>query len=157
MLTIAFLCLAFGAKAQVYVGGNLGLASGSDGRVGINIAPEVGYHFNKNLTVGGNISYQSLRNTFGVTPYVRANFGYIQDRVHFLTEFTAPMRFSRDYRSFNGFIRPGISVRVGDSVWLMARIGAFGYSYVRSGESATKGWVARVDANTIDIGFYFNL
>lgn len=158
LLTLVILCLALSAKAQVYVGGNIGLAvSGADNRVGINISPEAGYHFNRYFTAGGSISYQSLYNTFGITPYVRGNFGYIQDRVHFFVALTAPMRFAADYQSYSGYLRPGISVRVAEGVWIMAHIGAFGYSYVRSGDQSAKGWVAKVDANTVNIGFCFNL
>ena len=158
LLTLTALCLlaSVSAKAQIYIGGHLGLDSNGD-RIGINIAPDVGYAVNPYLTVGGNISYQSLYNTFGLTPYARCNAVTIANRVRFYAEATFPMRFSEGYSNFNAFLRPGVAVRVADTIWLMATIGAFGYSWVNSGNLSSSSWIAKVDANTVSIGFFIGL
>ena len=86
-LAVLLLSIALCARAQIYVGGNIGLStsSGSD-RIGIVIAPEIGYSFNQYLTVGTFLSYRSLQNTFGVTPYLRSNLCNVKDVFNFSYE-----------------------------------------------------------------------
>lgn len=144
------------AGAQIYVGGHIGLATDGD-KLGVNLAPEVGYGVNQYLTVGGNISYHSLYNTFGVTPYARLHFLTLGNIARLYAEATAPMRFASGYQNYNLFLRPGVSLRLGDSVWLMATIGAFGYSWYNSGGVRSDGWYAKVDGNTVSIGFCFGI
>ena len=155
-LILALQLMPVMAGAQIYIGGHIGLATSGD-RVGINLAPEIGYGVNQYLTVGGNISYQSLQNIFGVTPYARFNFLTLGNFARLYAEATAPMRFASSYQNYNLFLRPGVSLRLGDSVWLMATIGAFGYSWLKSDGVRSDGWVARVDGNTISLGFIFTI
>ncbi|MCQ2181737.1 MAG: porin family protein [Bacteroidales bacterium] len=150
------LCLAVSAQAQFYLGGNLGLSTSSgDDRVGIIIAPEFGYHFNPYLSVGGTVSYRSLSNSFGISPYVRGYLFNIADVVRIFLTAQAPLNFSGNYQSYGAFLRPGVSVRITGNTFLMAHIGAFGYSYVKYGDVGQGGWIAKVNQNTINIGFGF--
>lgn len=157
LLTL-LLCIAVCAQAQIYVGGNIGITtSSSDSRVGVVIAPEVGYNINPNFTVGGTLSYRSLQNSFGLTPYLRGYLCNIQDRFRIFLSLQAPLRFAFDYQSYGAYLRPGVSFRIGDGVWMMAHIGALGYSYTRSGGVGSGGWSAQLNSNTINIGFCFGL
>lgn len=156
-LAILLLNLTVCAEAQIIFGGNIGIStsSGSDSRIGIVIAPEIGYSFSPNFTVGGILSYGSLQNTFGITPYLRGYFVNIQDFLRIFLSVQAPCRFAPGYQSYGAYARPGASVRIGQNVWLVAHIGAFGYSYVKSQGSSYGGWSAKVNFNTINIGFCF--
>lgn len=157
-LVVLLLTIALCARGQVYVGGNIGLSSssGSD-RIGIVIAPEIGYSFNQYLTVGSFLSYRSLQNTFGVTPYLRSNLFNVKDLFNFFLSVQAPCRFASGYQSYGAYIRPGVSFQISPGAWLMAHIGAFGYSYTRSLGVGHGGWSARISSNTINIGFCFNI
>lgn len=156
---VLFLGIALSSRAQIYVGGNIGLAASSSGdaRIGVVIAPEIGYSISPYLTVGGFLSYRSLQNSFGITPYLRGNLCNIQDAFRVFLSVQAPCRFTSGYQSYGVFIRPGASVRVSQGVWLTAHIGAFGYSYTVSGGVRYGEWSAEVNANTINIGFCFNI
>ena len=158
-LAVLLLSLTFCAKAQIIVGGNIGItaSSGSDSRVGIVIAPEIGYSFSPNFTVGGVISYRSLQNTFGITPYLRGYLFNVEDFLRVFLSVQAPCRFASGYQSYGVYVRPGASLRISQGVWLVAHIGAFGYSYVNSQGSSFGGWSAEVNSNTINIGFCFTL
>ena len=159
-LMALLLCIAFCAEAQIYIGGNIGLStssSGNDSRIGIVIAPEIGYDISPNFTVGANISYRSLKNSFGISPYLRGYLLNIQDRFRLFMAFQAPFNFSNGYQSYGAFLRPGMTFRVADGVWMMAHIGAFGYSYTKDRGVGGGKWSARVNSNTISIGFCFSI
>ena len=158
-LAALLLSLAFCAEAQIIIGGNIGIttSSGSDSRMGIVIAPEIGYSFSPDFTVGGVISYRSLQNTFGITPYLRGYLFNVQDSFRVFLSAQAPCRFASGYQSYGIYVRPGASVRINQGVWLIAHIGAFGYSFVKSQGSSFGGWSAEVNSNTINIGFCFTI
>lgn len=157
-LTAAALSICLCADAQVFVGGHVGLTTGRGGSgIGVNIAPEVGYVVNSSFTVGGFASYQSRYSSFGITPYARWNFVSLADRLRFFLSAMVPLRFSSDYQSYGFNLRPGLSLRVADNVSLVAHVGAFGYVWTRSGTAVSSGWLARVDGDSISIGFCFNL
>lgn len=157
-LTAVALSVCLLADAQVFVGGHIGLTPGRDGSgIGVNLAPEVGYVVNNSFTVGGFASYQSRYSSFGLTPYVRWNFVSFADRLRFFLSAMVPLRFSADYQSYGFNIRPGLSLLVAERVSLVAHIGTFGYSWVKSGSSVSSGWLARLDGDSISIGFCFSL
>lgn len=158
-LVTLLLSLALCAEAQIYVGGSLGISTsaGTDPKVGVVIAPEIGYCFSPRFTVGGSISYRSLQNTFGITPYLRGDLFDIRNVFRVFLSVQTPCRFSSGYQSYGAYLRPGASVRITPGVWLMAHIGAFGYSYITSQGVGTGRWSAGVNSNTINIGFFFDI
>ena len=158
-LLALLLCIAVCAEAQIYIGGNIGLStsSRSDSQIGIVIAPEIGYRVNPRLTVGGALSYRSLQNSFGITPYVRGYLFNFQNLVSIFLSAQAPVRFSTNYQSYGAYIRPGLSLRIAPGAWMTVHIGAFGYAYTRSGGVGSGSWDARVNSDTINIGFGFNI
>lgn len=146
------------ANAQVYVGGNVGITSGRDGYgIGVYIAPEVGYRINDTFTVGGTMSYRSAYSSFGVTPYARWHFVTLGDVVGLFVSANAPMRFTADSQAYGLTVRPGATVRIADRVSLIAHIGSFGYSWTRVGDQRSSGWIARLDGDSISIGFCFSI
>lgn len=147
------------AQAQLYIGGHIGLTSGPNGTgLGVNIAPEVGYRVSNMFTVGGLVSYQSSISAFGVTPYGRLNAVTLGDRLRLFLEARVPFRFANDYQSYGFDIHPGIVFRIADRMSLMAHIGTFGYVYSRSSTQVlSNGWVARLDGNSITLGFCFDI
>lgn len=51
MIVAVAMLMAFTAKAQIYVGGNVGLDA-SSGYFGLKVLPEVGYNINDKMSVG---------------------------------------------------------------------------------------------------------
>ncbi|MCQ2168241.1 MAG: hypothetical protein MJY69_06195 [Bacteroidales bacterium] len=147
------------AQARIYIGGHIGLNLPPQGQsgVGVNIAPEIGYYVNGNFVVGGRVSYRSRSSTFGITPFARWNFVSMGDRLRLFLSATVPMDFANDYRSIGAYLRPGVAVRLADRAWAVVHIGAFGYQSTRSGNTTSGNWIGRVDGNTINIGFCFDL
>ena len=158
LLVSALLLCTICAKGQIILGGQIGLTPGRDGNgIGINIAPEIGYSFNRYLTAGAYLSYQSRYNTFGATPYLRCNIVTFGGIVRLFATATAPMRFASMYKSFGANIRPGVSVRVANNLSLMAHIGTFGYLYTDSAGVISSGWIARLNSENISLGFCFDI
>ena len=157
ILAALILSVAFGARAQMYLGGNLGLETSSDNRIGVLIAPEIGYRLNTHLTVGGTISYRSLQNSFGITPYLRGDLVNIQNIVRVFISAQAPCRFTSNYQSYGAYLRPGVTLRLVDGVWMQIHVGAFGYSYTRINGTGYGGWYAQVNSNTVNVGFCFGI
>ena len=87
LMTLAVAFVAVAANAQVYVGGNVGIASSKIGN-GDNVTtykvlPEVGYNINKDWAVGTTLGWGKgtpvniegeSRNYFTVQPYARYTF-----------------------------------------------------------------------------------
>jgi len=155
IIILALALVPFCAKAQLLVGGNLGITYNSE-KVGVYIAPEVGYSFNRWVMVGGLVSYESIRNSVGFDPYVRGNFGYIKNVVNFFVELAAPMNWADGYQCYQAVAIPGIVVRASPHVAFVLHVGAFGYYFVEEHGRTYDGWQARVDGNTIKLGCYFN-
>ncbi len=87
LLTFAIgLLLSMTLNAQVYVGGNLGLSLSRDVRRGslgisgtnqLSVAPEVGYTFNKYLSMGASLGYalrEGESSSLSLVPYFRYTF-----------------------------------------------------------------------------------
>ena len=87
LMTLAVAFVAVAANAQVYVGGNVGIASSKSGN-GDNVTtykvlPEVGYNINKDWAVGTTLGWGKgtpvdiegeSHNYFTVQPYARYTF-----------------------------------------------------------------------------------
>ena len=90
-MTLVAVMFAVCASAQVYVGGNVGIASvdngGDDDETVFSFLPEVGYKFNDdwaagvmfgwskgNLSSNGSLDYSGARGTFEINPYARYTF-----------------------------------------------------------------------------------
>ena len=84
-LAVAFVSLA--ANAQVYVGGNVGIASSKEGNADAvttyKVLPEIGYNINENWAIGTTVGFGKgnpvsiegeSRNYVTVEPYARYTF-----------------------------------------------------------------------------------
>ena len=90
LMTLAVAFIALQQNAQVYVGGNVGIASSkigdADAVTTYKVLPEIGYNINQNWAIGTTAGWgkgnpvkiedepQKTQNYFTVEPYVRYTF-----------------------------------------------------------------------------------
>ena len=53
----------------------------------------------------GVISYRSLQNTFGITPYLRGYLFNVQDSLRVFLSVQASCRFASGYQSYGAYVR----------------------------------------------------
>jgi len=147
--------LSMKAEAQWYLGGGLGFGTGPNNQFSIYVAPEVGYHFTNSFTIGGNLSYRSGYNIFGVDPYLRWHILKPESAVRIIASIHAPLKFASDYFAYGFFVQPGISIRVAPTARLECHVGAFGWGSATSGATKYSGWEASVNSNNISVGVVF--
>ena len=150
VLSSASICHA----QKVYVGGGIGIGigSGSNG-LSVNISPDIAYRASDNFVVGGQLSYRTGYNRIAFIPYARWHFMPMEGVVSVFLSATAPCEFAHEYSSVGFRFRPGLSVRVSDNLYLYAYVGSFGYSSVWESGLRSGNWVARLDGNSINLGF----
>lgn len=174
IMTLVVALFTIGASAQVYLGGNVGIASVDNGddddETIYSLLPEVGYKFNNEWAAGvlfgwskGNLSYvdnglgfSGTTNTFEINPYARYTF--LQGK---LVNVFCEGGFG--YKHYNGIgdeysigIKPGIELKL-DKFSLIARVGFIGYQKVDldyGGEASV--WGMDFDSNNISLGVYYN-
>ena len=162
------------ASAQVYVGGNVGIASvdneHDDDVTVYSLLPEVGYKFNDNWAAGvmfgwskgslsqfnGSLSYAGTTHTFEVNPYARFTFVHSK-----LINVFCDGGFG--YKHYNGAgdqwsigLKPGVELKL-DKFSLVAHVGFLGYEKYdgeHGGESSV--WGMDFDSNNISLGVYYN-
>ena len=161
------------ASAQVYVGGNVGIASiddGDDEETVYSLLPEIGYHFNDQWAAGvvfgwsrgnlsnidGNLTVSGLSRTFEINPYARLTFLHTK-----LVNVFCEGGFG--YRHYNGQgdeysigLKPGVELKL-DRFSLVARVGFLGSQkadFDRGGETSV--WGMDFDGNDISLGVYYN-
>lgn len=176
LFLIAVLLLAATAKAQMYVGGNVGIASYDNGdskKVVYSLLPEVGYTFNENWAAGvvvgwskGNLSSQGnlrvdddrLTRTFEISPYARYTF-LNAGPVDIFCDCSA------GYRHYNGDgdqlsigLKPGLSLNLNGVFSVVAHVGFIGFQeYNPSGnQKSVDVWGMDFDSNNISLGVYYN-
>lgn len=147
LLFFACLMMWVGAQAQVFVGGTLGVdvnnvgadGDGSVTTLTVQVAPEVGYNFNKTWAIG-------LQTVFGgvavdgetvsqivIAPYVRATFARV-GIVDFFGEATIGYGH-QDYDGYNGVsgavmaLRPGMAINFTKRFAVIARTNLLQYEY----------------------------
>ena len=145
ILVMALALMAFTAKAQLYVGGSLGLNSvanpGGAATAVINIVPEVGYNLNDNMAVGGVIGWSNdgtvegfLNDSgFSVMPYFRYFF-YEMGSVRVFADAQLQLLFVTNANnnpattsSFGVGVAPGIAIPVTDHLSFVGHLGSVGY------------------------------
>lgn len=134
VLLIMALCLvAFTAKAQLYVGGGMSFQAGQGGTAIINLAPELGYSFNDNMSVGGILGFSTGNaNTLTLNPYFRYSFVKFSNVKLFadadlsLQMVTNPAA-NTTTTVFGIGVRPGISYSPARHISFAAHLGRIGY------------------------------
>lgn len=172
-MTFVAAIMAVSASAQVYVGGNVGIASvdpgDGDSETVFSLLPEVGYSFDSEWAAGvafgwskgalsqNDLSYGALsRRTFEVNPYIR--YSAFKGKV-----VTAFIDGAFGYRHYNGAgnswsigLKPGVAVNV-DKFSFVAHVGFVGYrNYKPKGGDASSVWGVDLDGNNISLGVYYN-
>lgn len=131
--------VALSAKAQVYVGGTLGVWH-DDGDVestSFIISPEIGYNFNEKWAVGGNIGFaynkfdDAKSTAFAIAPYAR--YSYYENKIVRLfvdAGFGISTSKQEDHDALTGFevgVKPGIAIKLNNKLSLVAKCGFLGY------------------------------
>ncbi len=174
-MTLVAALFAVCASAQVYLGGNVGIASvdngGDDDVTLYSLLPEVGYKFNDNWAAGvlfgwskGSLSYKnndlasdgSTTHTFEINPYAR--FTFLHGK---LINVFCDGGFG--YKHYNGLgdqysigLKPGVELKL-DKFSLVAHVGFLGYQKAdldHGGEASI--WGMDFDGNNISLGVYYN-
>lgn len=171
---VMFLAAAFvavSASAQVYVGGNVGIASvdnGDDSETVYSLLPEVGYNFNKDWAVGvefgwskGNLhssenglEVDGLTHTFEINPYVRYTFVHSKMVDVFCDGMIGYKHYNNAGDAYSIGLKPGVALNLSNSVSLVAHVGFAGYQTWNpkgDGDNSSK-WGVDVDGNNITLG-----
>ena len=174
-MTLAAAVIAVSASAQVYVGGNAGIAStkiaGQDSKTTYKVLPEIGYKINGDWAVGTVVGWgkgnpvtiedaDAAVGTFEVAPYVR--YTALHSKV---VDLFVDGGFS--YKHYNGTgnewtmgLKPGVAFNVNKSVSVVAHVGFVGYkTYKPSYDHAksSNAWGVDLDGNNLTLGVLVNL
>lgn len=172
-MTLVAVMFAVCANAQIYVGGNVGVASvdnGNDSETIYSFLPEVGYKFNDTWAAGvmlgwskgslqnvdGNLGYSGLQQTFEINPYAR--FTFVKSKL--INIFCDG---GIGYKHYNGLgdeysvgLKPGIELKL-SKFSLLAHVGFLGYQKAdadNGGEMSVAGF--DFDSNNITFGVLYN-
>lgn len=138
VLFLFVVMIALSVKAQVYVGGTVGIWHNSDAEsTSFTISPEIGYNFNEKWAIGGNIgfAYSKLDDAkftaFAIAPYAR--YSYYENKIVrlFIDGGVGVSTYKEeDHDSVTGFeigLKPGIAVKLNSKFSLIAKCGFLGY------------------------------
>lgn len=129
---------ALSVKAQVYVGGTVGVWHNDDAEsTSFTISPEIGYNLNEKWAIGGNIGFAYNKiddakfTAFAIAPYAR--YSYYENKIVrlFIDGGVGVSTYKEaDYDSVTGFeigLKPGIAVKLNNKFSLIAKCGFLGY------------------------------
>ena len=173
MMTLAAAVAAVSLNAQVYVGGNVGIANidnGNDDETVYSLLPEVGYNLNSDIALGvqfgwskGNLYSEygdltlgdvSLTHTFEVNPYVRYTFVHAKAIDVFFDGGFGYKHYNGEGDQFSVGLKPGIALNLNDKFSLVAHVGFLGYqNFNPKGDGDnTNVWGIDVDGNHVQLG-----
>ena len=180
-MTLAVAFIAVAANAQVYVGGNVGIASSkigdADAVTTYKVLPEIGYNINQNWAIGTTAGWgkgnpvkiedepQKNQNYFTVEPYVRYTFvrsKYINAFVDGGFGYTHVNHAHGAAASVNAWsvgVKPGISVNLSPKVSFVAHVGFAGWKSAKAdvdGAKSSDAWGVDLDGNNVTFGVYYN-
>jgi hypothetical protein len=175
VMTFVAAVMAVSASAQVYVGGNVGIASydpgyeGSKSETVYSVLPEIGYSFDSDWAAGvafgwskgalrqNDLTFDSnMTHTFEVNPYVR--YTAIKGKVVnvFVDGAFGYKHYNDLGNSWSLGLKPGVAVNV-DKFSFVAHIGFVGYeNFKPEGGDASSVWGVDFDGNNISLGVYYN-
>lgn len=173
-MTLAAAVIAVSASAQVYLGGNVGIAStkiaGHDAQTTYKVLPEIGYKINKDWAIGTVVGWgkgtpveiedaEHAIGTFEVAPYVRYTALHTK-----MVDLFVDGGFS--YKHYNGTgnewtvgLKPGIALNFNKNVSLVAHAGFVGYKYYKPSYDHAKSsnaWGVDFDTNNLTLGLLWN-
>lgn len=173
-MTLAAAVIAVSASAQVYLGGNFGIAStkiaGQDSKTTYKVLPEIGYKLNQDWAIGTVVGWgkgtpveiedaDHAIGTFEVAPYVRYTALHTK-----MVDLFVDGGFS--YKHYNGTgnewtvgLKPGVALNFNKNVSLVAHVGFVGYkNYKPSYDHAksSNAWGVDLDGNNLTLGLLWN-
>lgn len=171
LLLLVIAVSAISAKAQVYVGGEVGFWRDYDkNETTFNLIPEIGYTLSDKWAIGTTIGYEYLYkqgskvNAMQIAPYARytyATFGkvnlFLDGGFGFYT-----YKVKGDDSSYNSWelgIKPGLSVALSDELSFIAHCGFLGYRDADKGSRTSYGKDGigfDVDGNNLTFGLLFH-
>lgn len=180
-MTLVALLIAVCASAQVYVGGNFGIASvdnegGENDETIFSFLPEIGYKFNSDWALGANFGWSKAdlsnfngsfnydgRNltaqTFEINPYVRYTFVHGKLLNVFCDGSFGYKHFNGEGDQYSVGLKPGVELKL-DRFSLVARVGFLGWQQYKAkderGGNKTSVWGLDVDGNNISLGVLYN-
>ena len=159
VISVLLLCTGQVLSAQWYLGGGMIGGYIGNGRSEIGLAPDIGYRFNPNISVGSTIGYTYRRSAgvgyhrFLFDPYIRARFSPYSGVYLYADAFGQYNSIRTGHGSdlvqtevFKTGLRPGIGIPVSKRIFLMARLGYLGYS-------SLDGWGYHFTSSDIYLGF----
>lgn len=174
-MTIVAMLVAVAARAQVYVGGNVGIASTDNGDdddvTTYKFLPEIGYNINDDWAVGASFGWAkgslSLNDntavttrTFEINPYVRYTFvhGKLVDVFcdgGFGYQHANASRAKVDTWSVG--LKPGVALKL-DKFSLVAHVGFIGWEQakVKDTDMKTTVWGVNFDNTNLSLGLFYN-
>lgn len=167
--------VAVSASAQVYVGGNFGIAStkiaNQDAKTTYKFLPEIGYKFNEDWAIGTVIGWgkgtpvtiedaDKSVGTFEVAPYIRYTAVHTKLVDVFVDGGAGYRHYNGTANEWNVGLKPGIAVNLNKNVSLVAHVGFVGYKNVKGTSEHAKSsnaWGIDLDGNNLTLGVYLNL
>ena len=161
-MTMAAMCVAVCASAQVYVGGGVGIGSHKDGKADATMTykfvPEIGYSFNKSWDAGISFGWEGEEdhgNKFEIAPYVRYNV--MPDKLVniFLEGTVAYTHDGEDHKDLDGYkigIVPGVSLNLSKHVAFVTKVGFLGYKQEDKGAYKCKKFGLDLDGRNVTFG-----
>lgn len=176
---ITALTMAVSVKAQMFIGGSVGVVSfggdGQDDKTAFRILPEVGYHFNENWTLGTVIGYEkgslsllgqsemSGRDAkgFSFSPYLRWSFAHLKFINVFMdltAGFTTGSIDKNDFTAWNAGLKPGIAIDLNEHFSFETKVGFLGYeAFNPNGKNNdTHDFGLNVSGSNLEFGVTYN-
>lgn len=173
-MTIVAMFIAVAASAQVYVGGNVGIASTDDGGdddvTTYKFLPEIGYNINNEWAIGASFGWakgaltleeaSSSARTFEVNPYVRYTFvkGKLVDVFcdggfgykHYDADKAEADKWSVGFK-------PGVALKL-DKFSLVAHVGFIGWEQLKAKHTDDKvtTWGVSFNSTNLSLGLLYN-
>lgn len=150
---MAVAAISFTAKAQLYVGGNVGLAvtaSSGGSATAWEISPEVGYNINDSLAAGLSVSFAGSPFSFSVDPYFRWYFAQAGN-VKFLADGIFSAGQTEGLFIWGIGVSPGIAYSINDKWSIVSHLAFVGYEGARSDGAFSFNLLKNTR-----IGFFYN-
>lgn len=179
MTLVAAVAMTVSANAQVFVGGELGVASSKQGDAEsvttYRVLPEIGYNINEDWAIGTTIGWGKgkpvniegeSRNYFTVDPYVRYTFVHTKYINAFVDGGFGYAHYNHAHNTANASVnqwnvglKPGIEVNLNKKVSFVAHVGFLGWKESKAdvdGAKANDAWGLDLDGNNVTFGVYYN-
>ncbi len=173
-MTLVACVMTICASAQVYVGGNAGIASidngGDDDETIYSLLPEVGYKFSNDWALGVAFGWSkgqlqmsngdmacsnNLTKTFEINPYVRYTALHGKLVNLFVDGAFGYKHYNGGGETYSLGLKPGVELKL-DKFSLVAKCGFVGWQKSQYHHAKTTVWGVDFDTNNISLGVLYN-